>query len=150
MKKMILEEIILAILIMTMVILAAAQAFSRRFFHISLSHTEEIVRYLFVWATFLGAAGAAYRGRHLSAAGRRRETNAPFYRKVRFITGLCAILFMAALFIYGIKIAALQAITAQKTAALGLPMWWIGLSVPVGAALIMYRILQRALNKGER
>ena len=66
MKRMLPEEYMVAAAVMVMVLMVAAQVASRYFLHVSLSHTEEIVRYLFVWATVLGASAAARRGRHIS------------------------------------------------------------------------------------
>ncbi|MHB9029252.1 MAG: TRAP transporter small permease [Candidatus Latescibacterota bacterium] len=147
---MIFEETALAFLVLTMVVLVSVQVLSRYVFHVSLSHTEEIVRYLFVWATFLGAAGAAFRGRHLAVSAGWKQKNHAVMRRIRFIIGTGALLFALALLVYGTKIVMLQAVTAQKTAALGLPMWCIGLAVPAGSALLIFRILQRARKGGER
>jgi TRAP-type C4-dicarboxylate transport system permease small subunit len=149
-KYPVFEEIAVAFLILTMVLLVTVQVLSRYVFHVSLSHTEEIVRYLFVWATFLGAAGAAFRGRHLAVSGGWMQKNRAIMRGIRLMMGVSALLLALALAVYGTMVVILQAETAQKTAALGLPMWCIGLAVPAGSALLFCRILQRTWKEGNR
>ncbi len=150
MKRMTFEEFLAAVLVMLMVSLVTLQVLSRYVLHISLSHTEELVRYLFVWATFIGASGAVYRNRHLSVTGTAPESR--FRKHVSLLSGIGAVLFSCLLIARGISVVMLQARTGQKTAAMGLPMWIIGLAVPLGAAFMLVRILQRAVpgQKGAR
>lgn len=148
MKRMLPEEWVLAVLIMVMVLMVAAQILSRYFLHTSLSHTEELVRYLFVWVTFLGAAGAAFRGRHLSLSTGLSYLPEKARRGVRRITFACALIFGGLLLWYGARIVYLEWNTGQTTAALGMPMWMIGLAVPSGAFLLLVRLIMLARKKG--
>ncbi|MFA6472555.1 MAG: TRAP transporter small permease [Candidatus Latescibacterota bacterium] len=149
MKKMIPEEWALAILIMVMVLMVVAQILSRYLFHTSLSHTEELVRYLFVWATFLGAAGAAYRKRHLSISAGLNFLPEHTRKTVKVITFVCALVFAGLILLYGVRVVFLQWATGQMTAALGIPMWIVGLAVPFGALLLILRLFMMAREKGE-
>lgn len=149
MKKMIPEEWIVAALIIIMVLMVTAQVISRYVFHLSLSYTEELVRYLFVWTTFIGAAGAAFRNRHLSVSSGLRGIPGRFERAVRALATAGALLFTGILFVYGARIVHLQMETGQETAALGMPMWIIGLAVPAGALLLFLRIIMY-VRGGER
>ena len=141
------EEWIAAVLIIVMVLMVTVQVASRYVFHVSLSHTEELVRYLFVWATFIGAAGAVSSKRHLSISSGIPGLPRVAQKMIRVTVTLGALLFAGILFLYGARIVFLQWETGQKTAALGMPMWIIGLVVPVGALLIIMRILQ-AMKRG--
>ena len=49
-----LEEIILVILLICMTLILGLQIVSRYVFRNSLSWSEELVRYMFVWSTFIG------------------------------------------------------------------------------------------------
>jgi TRAP-type C4-dicarboxylate transport system permease small subunit len=149
-KKMLPEELAAAAIIILMVLMVTVQVVSRYALHISLSYTEELVRYLFVWATFLGAAGAARMRRHLSVSSGTLLRSVFLLRWVRRFIGACGALFAGMLLLEGARVAVLQMTTSQTTAALGLPMWMIGLSVPVGALLILVRIVQAAAGKGDR
>lgn len=147
MKKMPPEEWIAAALIIIMVIMVTAQVLSRYVLHISLSHTEELVRYLFVWATFIGAAGAVSLKRHLSISSGLPGLPDAVQRLIRGASTLGALLFAGILLFSGGRIVLLQWETGQETAALGMPMWIIGLAVPVGALLMILRIIQ-AVRRG--
>ena len=142
------EERAVAMLVIIMVALVGFQVLSRYVFHFSLSYTEEVVRYLFVWATFLGIAGAVRDGRHLSISSAPGRGSGFLRSVVRFLAGAGALVFSAALLVSGAKIVFLQASTGQKTAALGFPMWLVGLAVPVGAALLILRVVRRIFPGG--
>lgn len=148
MKRMIPEETVTALLIVAMVALVTVQVLSRYLLHISLSHTEEVVRYLFVWATFIGAAGAVRRNRHIAATAGFGSPDGRFRKWTGTAVWFTALLFSALMFFRGVGVVILQAGTGQKTAALGMPMWIIGLAVPVGAALLLVRIINRAGKDG--
>ena len=140
-KKMLIEELVVAILIIVMVLMVTAQVLSRYVFHTSLSHTEELVRYMFVWATFLGIAAAAYRNRHLSLAVSQSFIPSRYLRWARRAAATGALLFAITIIFFGIRIVLLQFGTRQTTAALGMPMWIIGLAIPVCSALLVFRFI---------
>jgi len=145
-----LEEYLLALLMALMVLLVCAQVISRYALHRSLSYTEELVRYFFVWATFLGAGAAFKRGRHLKldiVVG--RFPNRWRRRSEGFVLGGILLLF-AVVGIYGLHIVRLQIATGQTTAALAMPAWWVGLSVPVGCALLIVRAIQSTRSREQR
>ena len=149
-KKMLFEEKIIGIALCLMVIMVAAQVFSRYVVHKSLSYTEELVRYLFIWITFLGASAVVFRRRHLSIAGALRIIPSGMKKWISFISGTFAVILSAVLVIYGIKVVLLQMQTGQTTAAMGLPMWIIGLAIPICSIIIIFRIFMIALKKGNR
>ncbi|MCE5251502.1 TRAP transporter small permease [bacterium] len=140
-KNMLVEELFIAVLLMVMVLLVVAQVFSRYVFHTSISYTEELVRYGFVWATFFGIAAAAYRDRHLSISISDQYAPRRLVRWSRFGAGLLASLFAAVILVYGVRVVLLQAETHQTTAALGIPMWIVGLAVPVSAVVLVIRLV---------
>ena len=146
-KKMIAEEWIIAVILCVMVLIVAGQVLSRYVFHISFSYTEELVRYFFVWVTFLGAAAAAYRRRHLSIAGVFNFIPERVMRWIRVSMCVGAVLFAGVLIIYGLRVVILQIQTHQTTAVLGFPMWVIGLAVPVCSVLLIIRLAMNAFGK---
>ena len=139
-NKPFVEEKIIAVLIFVMVVMVAAQVLGRYVFHSSLSFTEEIVRYLFVWATFIGAAAAVRGGRHLSISSGIRLLPASVRRWNGVLCWTGAAVFATVLVVYGIRVVSLQIRTGQTTAALGFPMWIVGLAIPVSAVLLMVRL----------
>ena len=105
-----------------------------------ISFTEEVVRYLLVWITMLGIAAAAKRGSHI-----RVHAVSVLFPRLRVVlltlAGVCACLFLAVLVLYGAKVVWTVHRT-QRTEALNWPMWWAGMSIPVGAGLAIARTAQ--------
>ena len=142
-----LEEYLLALLLALMVLLVFIQVVSRYALHRSLSYTEELVRYLFVWSTFLGAGAALKRDRHLKVDVLVQRLPEGWRKVSRRCALGGTLLFFTVLGGYGLHIVHLQIQTGQTTAALGMPAWWIGLSVPVGCALLIIRAIQATQRK---
>lgn len=147
-KNMLIEEKIIGFVLCIMVVMVAAQVLSRYVLHTSLSHTEELVRYFFVWTTFLGASAALFRGRHLSVAGALHFIPSRVMKWIKLFSGFITLLFFSLLIVFGLKVVILQIRTGQTTAALGLPMWIIGLAVPVCSFVMVIRIVMIACGKG--
>jgi len=143
------EEALIAVLLAAILLMVVAGVVARYVLHESISFTEELTRYLFVWATFLGVAAAAKHHAHLGLnviVDRLRGTSHTLV--VIFATVAC-IAFFAVLAISGALVVKLQMQTGQTTSALGAPMWWIGLAVPVGASLTVIRFAE-ALFRSRR
>ena len=144
------EEWVVGVVLCILVALVAVQILSRYLLHRSLSYTEEIVRYGFVWITFLGAAAAAYRGKHLSL---ECTSYLPVVvaRAGRILSFAGAVMFSLILIVFGIRVVALQMNTGQTTAVLGLPMWIVGLAAPMCAIVLLVRIIMAARRgRGDR
>ena len=148
-RKMLIEEWIIAVLLCVMVLMVVGQVLSRYVLHTSLSHTEELVRYFFVWTTFLGASAAAWRGKRLSIAGSFSFIPARWMKWIRLSAAVGAVLFSGVLVVYGVRVVILQIITHQTTAALGFPMWIIGLAVPVCSTLLIIRLAMKSTYREE-
>ena len=146
-QKMLIEERIIAVILCLMVLMVSAQVLSRYLLHTSLSYTEEVVRYCFVWITFLGASAATFRKKHLSIAGALNIVPSRCIKWVTLLTGIAAVLFTGLLTVFGIVVVLLQHTTKQTTAALGFPMWIIGLAVQVCSLVMMLRIIMYAFSK---
>jgi len=65
-QKLKIEEILSAIILGIMSVIAFGNVLSRYVFHASFAATEEVVVNLFVWMTVLGIAMAFEKGSHLS------------------------------------------------------------------------------------
>ena len=147
-NKMLIEEKIIGVVLCIMVIMVAAQVLSRYILHTSLSHTEELVRYFFVWITFLGASAAAFRKKHISVAGAMLILPRGVMKWIRLFSGIVALIFTVVLLFYGFRVVILQIQTGQTTAALGLPMWIIGCAVPVCSLVMIIRLVMIACISG--
>ena len=147
-NKMLFEEKIIGVVLCVMVVMVAAQVLSRYVLHTSLSHTEELVRYFFVWITFLGASAAAFRGKHISVAGALHIVPVGVMKWIRLFSGVFALIFTGVLLFFGFRIVILQISTGQTTAALGFPMWIIGCAVPLCSFIMIIRLIMLACGRG--
>ena len=145
---MLIEEKIIGVVLCVMVVMVGAQVFSRYVVHTSLSHTEELVRYFFVWITFLGASAAAYRRRHISVAGALHIIPSYLMKWIRLLSGIVALIFTGVMLFFGLGIVVLQVRTGQTTAALGFPMWIIGCAVPVCSFIMILRLIMIGRMRG--
>ena len=146
------ERIVLAVLLAAVAVLVFVGVVSRYFLHQSLSYLEELVRYLFVWATFIGAAAATKERAHLGLSLLPERLNAGWRRRLDYLVGVVMIGFFGCVAVLGAQTVWLQRETGQTTAALGWPMWWVGLSVPVGSVLVIIRVVGwwTGSSRGER
>lgn len=135
------ERIILALLLAAVTVLVFVGVVSRYFLHQSLSYLEELVRYLFVWATFIGAAAATKERAHLGLSLLPDRLDVVWRRRLDCLVGSVMIAFFGCLAVLGAQTVALQWDTHQTTAALGWPMWWVGVSVPGGSVLVIVRVI---------
>lgn len=106
----------------------------------SISFSEEINTYLLVWITMLGIAAAAKRGAHI-----RVHSVSLLFPRLRqaqmLLAAVCCCALFAVLVWYGGEVV-LESHTKMRTPALNWPMWWVGMSIPIGGALAMVRTVQ--------
>lgn len=137
-----LEIWIIAISMLLMTVITFSNVISRYVLHQSWSFTEEITTNLFVWVTFLGASVATKRKGHLGLSI-LTDYLPPVLKKAAIaFTVLCSVVLFSILFKYGVDMVKSQSITGQTSPALGWPEWIFGISVPVGALILIFRFLE--------
>ncbi len=141
---------LLALLMATMVASVTWQIVSRYLLDAPSAWTEELARFLLIWVGLLGGSYAYHTGMHLGlgllagrlSAGARRV-------QAVFIHGV-VILFAAAVLIGGgLRLIWLTWQIDQYSAALGIPMAVVYLSLPIsGAMLVLYAATAIAAEYG--
>ncbi|MDR2502854.1 MAG: TRAP transporter small permease [Deltaproteobacteria bacterium] len=127
----------------SMVALTGAQIVCRIWF-VALSWSEELTRYLMVWATFLGAGCVYRRSGHISVTVIRALFPAPCRKAMEICCHLlCGAFFLAAV-IYGIDYMGMQ--SRQLSAALRIPMSWVYLAIPTGCGIMALHVLDLLLK----
>ena len=141
-----LEEIILLPAFTVSTVLIFIQVVMRYVFHHSLAWSEELVRYMYVWETWIGVSYAAHRGSHLRITMLRDKLPPKGQKIVEFIVTLIWIAF--AIFVFRQGVRALQTIAkfGQKSSALRIPMQWCYLSIPVGMCMMTIRLIENAIK----
>ncbi|SCM81692.1 TRAP transporter small permease [Sporomusa sp. GT1] len=124
------------LLMLSMVSVIFLQVISRYVFSNSLTWSEEVGRYLFVWITFLGTALAVRNRSHVALdvlIGKLPQS----LKKPVIAFGYLTMMALAGVMIY----AAINMITLgsrQVSAALQIPMYWVYLILPVSGVLIIF------------
>lgn len=100
----------------------------------SLAFPDELIRYLFVWATFLGAAVAFRRNMH-AAIGVVVSHCPPRLKRVAllFATAMCGLFFAV---IFWSSLAITQRALPQISPALEVSMAWVYAAIPAGMAIL--------------
>lgn len=136
------EEYLLAGSLMFSVGLIGLQVVMRYIFQNSLSWTEEMARYLFIWQTWLGASYAARMGRHIRIETIfdfiHGERNKKMFNLVVHLVWLGFCIFLTYL---TSVMAGMLYQSGQSTAALGILIVIPYAAVPVGCGLMAMRLM---------
>lgn len=138
------EEYFLGISLAIMVVINFGNVLSRYFLHASWSFTEEILIILFVYNSLLGSAVAFKYGAHIGLSVLTDLFPEKLKKCVVIVSALLTISLMLILMKYGVEMVMTQKMYGQITPVLGMPEWISGLAIPIGAILIIFRIIQRS------
>ena len=141
-----LEETILLILLVLMTAIMGVQIVSRYVFQNSLTWSEELVRYMFVWSAFLGVPFCIKHGLSIKVDQFRNLFPVPLQRILMYIDKIIIFLLFLVLFIYSFKVVRATYLSGQTSPAMQLPMWTVQISVTVSSFLSMIRSIQNLLN----
>lgn len=132
------EDLLLALILGAMIIIASSQIFLRNLFDWNLSWGDSLTRLLVLWVGLLGALAATRENRHisidvLSHLFPPRGRAASQALGSLFAAGVCAtVAWYATIFVWDER-------SAGSTGLLGIPEWLLHAVVPVGFALIALR-----------
>ncbi|MEW6662501.1 MAG: TRAP transporter small permease [Bacillota bacterium] len=141
-----LEERFIAFLITVAIVVGFMQVTSRFIFKSSLPWSEELLRFVFIWVTFLGASVAVREKAHVSVSVLLHKLPVPF-QKAGIVAGLLfSIGFCGAIVYYGMQIITVQVLTNQLSTAMEIPMWLPYLGVVVGSFMMAIRFLQNLIS----
>jgi TRAP-type transport system small permease protein len=118
---------------------------TRYFFNLPLAWSEEVSRYSFIWATFLGAAVCLREGAHLSVDLLVHRLSPAHQRRLEIVGRGLTAAFLGVVLYSGIRVT--QVTHDQASPALGLPMSAVYVAVPVGAALMLLELLMAARGR---
>ena len=126
-----------ATLMMIITVLTFYQVVLRYLFNSAPSWSEEMVRFLFIWSSFVAAAIGIREGIHIGIDVFVNLVPRRIARFIEIIVSLVIMVFGAYMIYYGWLVTRMT--HSQPSPALGLPMSWVYLSIPVmGVLLIVY------------
>ena len=138
-----LEEFILVLLLIAMTFLMGIQVFSRYVLGSSLSWTEEVTRYLFIWCGFLSVSYCSKKCISIKI----EQFVAIFPRRGKALFKVVNHTFELIFFIYMIPFAFSYMMSSvysgQLSPACGIPMYYIQAAPFVSFILVAFRVLQR-------
>ncbi|WP_339486252.1 TRAP transporter small permease [Pseudomonas sp. EL_65y_Pfl2_R95] len=136
-----LENYICRVLLALFVIILFAQILSRNLFNHSLSWTEELVTYMFVWFAFFGASYAAKLAAHNRVTFQFKLMPAKMATALETLSDLVWVCFNC-YFVYLSVIFFMKANVFWKSQTLGVPMKYLYLILPIAFSLMTIRVLQ--------
>ncbi|MCX7786419.1 MAG: TRAP transporter small permease [Spirochaetes bacterium] len=128
-----------------MIIMVVLQVLFRYVIKVSLSFSEELARFMFIWTVFLGSTIALRQRAHVSIE--ILVARLPKTTKRWFITlaNTLSFVFYLTLIVYGIVMVTHAA--SQTSPALGLSMGYVYLSVPVSGVLFLLNHIVNAWDE---
>lgn len=141
------ENLLLALALAAMVLLPLAEIVLRKTFHVGISGVTSIVQHLTLILGMLGGALAARDGRLLSLStlgdsltGGWKTATSVFATSVA--TAITALLFAA-------SVQFVRAEAPDTVFAYHIPLWAVELFIPVGFALVAFRMVRRCAGHGK-
>lgn len=132
--------------LVVMFICIAIQVFFRYVLDNALEWPEEIARYAFICAVFLGASLAAQEGRHLEISVCKHCFGPRVHYALTVISTAFTLLFCAIMTVWGVRMVLFVAESDQVAASVAMPMYSIYLVVPLGMACMFLRSLNHTLT----
>ncbi|GAI31858.1 unnamed protein product [marine sediment metagenome] len=128
---------IISITIMLFIIFL--QVIFRYVFHSSLTFSEELARYLFVWTVFLCSAVVARDNGHIIVGVLTERLKGKKAKYVKSAAYISTMIFVVILFYQGLRMMKLSSF--QHSPALGISMSWVYLAIPVATFVMFCNIL---------
>lgn len=137
------EEFLMLVFLGAMTLIMGIQVFSRYALGMSLSWSEELTRYLFIWSGFLSVSYCTRR----CVSIKIEQFVAIFPKRGRAMFKVVNHTVELILFIYLLPFAwkyfYSAVLSGQTSPALGLPMYYVQAAPMTGFALCAFRVLQR-------
>lgn len=115
----------------------------RYLFKSGTSWSEELIKYLMIWTTFIGASICVRKGDHVSIDLFVGCISQRARKAAELAVYFVSLLFTAAMAYYGVRTVLFTINTAQVSPALQIPMWIPYLAIPLGFMLMSLRLIQR-------
>ena len=141
-----LEEYILVPSFVFTVAIVFFQIIMRYVFRNSLSWSEELVRYIFLWQIWLGASFAVKAQRHLRIEAIKSILPGKYKDYSEILTLVIWLGFSLFLVYKGTELTQILMRRGQVSPAMRIPMYYPYASVPVGCSLMSIRIIEKIVE----
>jgi C4-dicarboxylate transporter, DctQ subunit len=110
-------------------------------FNYTLAWSEELVREVIIYTTFIGC-GAAVKNRSMIKIDALLQLVPKLKLPLTYFSNMVTIIFALMMLYYGWKMAAMQAMTQQKTIILQIPLAYLYALLPIMGATMFLRTIQ--------
>lgn len=143
-----LDKYIAVATLATTIILLAVQVFSRYVFNLPIAWAEEISRFTFVWAVYMGVSMAARSNEHIRIVAHFKLLFPDkISNKIILFGDLITLLFSLVLTVFGVKVL-FSLIEYPFTAPVtGISMVWVYTIIPIAFLALSIRTIQTLLRK---
>lgn len=145
---------VIAIMLGVMLVVALVEVFRRYLFGLSFPWSEELIRYLIIWVSFLGGA-VAYKEQNLVFFDMIVDKISGKGKHILLLaTNTVSLIFISYIFYYALKVISKPSIVRQKSIGLQISMLYPYLAIPVGLGLMIlfglyhYRVIYNTFKNG--
>ena len=126
-----------------MSIIIVLQVFFRYVLNNSLSWSEELARYLFIWMIYVGISYGVKLDKHICVDAVYTFMPKGIKRGYAIVAYVLFLIFAVAIIYYGILVVGMQITSGQVSPAMGLPMQYVYVAPVVGMILTVIRLVQK-------
>lgn len=137
-----LEDILLVFLLSLMSIIIFIQVIMRYLMRNSLSWSEELARYLFIWSIYLAVSYAAKERKHIKIDAALYLFPRKMRPYIRMVGDVIVLFFSGFIILTSLILFKKIGMLGQMSAALSIPMKYVYLAPFVGFLLTFYRTIQ--------
>ena len=131
------EQIILTILLAAMSLIIGVQIFMRYVVQESLTWSEELARYLFIWVSYFGVSYGVKKHAHIRVEAAMMFMPVKIKPYIYIISNIIFLIFALMVVKEGFILSAKIFGFGQSSPAMGIPMGYIYLAPAVGFALVL-------------
>ncbi|WP_077623328.1 TRAP transporter small permease [Sediminibacillus massiliensis] len=140
------EETSIAVGLLAVTVLLFVNIILRYVFSANTTWAEEFIRYVMIWITFVGASVCFRKGLHVGVDFVLDLLKGKVKKGLQLFISLASMAFMILLIWFSIELVMFTKQTGQITPSLQIPLYWVYLAIPVGAALSLLHLIVRFVN----
>lgn len=141
------EEIILVTLLTGMSLIIGLQVFMRYVMKSSLSWSEELARYMFIWMVYIGISYGIKKGRHIKIDAAVNIFPRKIQKYIFILSDIIFLLFAIIVIYQSNNVAMLIFRLGQSSPGTGISMGYVYMAIPVGFTLVCVRLIQDIVMK---
>lgn len=141
-----LEKMICTVTLALMSAIIVAQVFFRYVLNNSLSWSEELARYLFIWTIYIGISYGVKMDKHVAVDAVYSYMPKGVKKYYAMVAYALFLLFAVAIVYYGVTVVGMQISSGQVSPAMGLPMQYVYVAPVVGMVLTVIRLVQKIIE----